>query len=306
MNRVKRSNNLEGNVVYTAYVPHGVSKKFKPIPTESAEFKQVTELKEKLGISDKKFVVLWNNRNIRRKNPGDVILSYKEMCDGMTKEEANECVLLLHTAPSDPNGTDIPAVIDELCPDYDVVFTHSQFSTDDLNVLYNVADVTLNIASNEGFGLATCESMRAGTPIIVNVTGGMQDHCRFTKDGKFITADDYIKLGSLHNHKELPENLGWGRWVKPVWPTNRSLQGSIATPYIFDDRCSFEDVGKVLRQWYDMDEPTRKECGLEGSVFVESDESGMSAENMGARFIDSMGTALNNWKPRNEIVLWKL
>ena len=41
-----------------------------------------------------------------------------------------------------------------------------------MNFLYNIADVTINIASNEGFGLATCESLMSGTPIIVNVTGG--------------------------------------------------------------------------------------------------------------------------------------
>ena len=76
------------------------------------------------------------------------------MCDSMTADEAKSCVLLLHTTPVDPNGTDIPAVIKELCPDYDVVFTNSQFSTDDLNVLYNLADVTINMASNEGFGLS--------------------------------------------------------------------------------------------------------------------------------------------------------
>ena len=37
----------------------------------------------------------------------------------------------------------------------------------------------MNMASNEGFGLGTCESLMAGTPIIVNVTGGLQDQCGF-------------------------------------------------------------------------------------------------------------------------------
>ena len=41
--------------------------------------------------------------------------------------------------------------------------------------LYNIADVTINMASNEGFGLGTCESLMCGTPISVNVTGGLQD-----------------------------------------------------------------------------------------------------------------------------------
>jgi glycosyltransferase involved in cell wall biosynthesis len=288
------------------YVPHGVSEKFKPILSESDDYQKVIDMKSKLGIGDKKFVVLYNNRNIRRKNPGDVVLAYKEFCDTLTPEAARDVVLLFHTQQVDPNGTDLPEVVKNVCPDYDVQFTNSQFSTEDLNVLYNLADVTINIASNEGFGLATCESVKAGTPIVVNVTGGLQDQCNFTIDGKYITADQYVELGSLHNRKKLPENLSWGSWVNPIWPTNRSLQGSPMTPYIFDDRCSYEDAAKALKQWYDTPAERRTECGLEGSVWVNSVESGMSARYMGQRFIDSMDGTFDNWQPKNEVVLWKI
>ena len=54
----------------------------------------------------------------------------------------------------------------------------------------------MNLASNEGFGLGTCESLMSGTPIIVNVTGGLQDQCGFRKDGKLLTAEDYVEIGS--------------------------------------------------------------------------------------------------------------
>jgi len=288
------------------YVPHGVSEKFKPIPSDSNEYQKVVDMKSKLNIGDKKFVVLYNNRNIRRKNPGDVVLAYKEFCDTLTKEQAKDVVLLFHTQQVDPNGTDLPEVVKNVCPDYDVQFTNSQFSTEDLNVLYNLADVTINMASNEGFGLATCESVKAGTPIVVNVTGGLQDQCNFTIDGKYITADQYVELGSLHNRKKLPENLSWGSWVNPIWPSNRSLQGSPVTPYIFDDRCSYEDAAKALRQWYDTPSERRTECGLEGSEWVNSVESGMSARHMGQRFIDSMDGVFDKWQPKNEVVLWKI
>ena len=288
------------------YVPHGVSEKFHPIQSDSDEHSKVVDLRKTLGISEKLFVLLYNNRNIRRKNPGDVVLAYKEFCDGLSKEEASNCVLLMHTAQVDPNGTDLPEVVKNVCPDYDVVFTNAQFSTEDLNVLYNVADVTINMASNEGFGLATCESIKAGTPIIVNVTGGLQDQCGFNIDGKLISAEEYVELGSLHDKKKLPMNLSWGRWVNPIWPTNRSLQGSPMTPYIFDDRCSYEDAAKAIRQWYDTKPEVRVECGMEGSVFANSEESGMSAPNMGKRFVESMEGAFDNFKPRNEVVLWKI
>jgi hypothetical protein len=40
------------------------------------------------------------------------------------------------------------------------------------------------------------------------------------------------------------------------------------TPYIFDDRCSYEDAAKAIRQWYDTSADRRIECGLEGSEFA--------------------------------------
>jgi len=288
------------------YVPHGVSEKFHPIDESSDEYQNVVNMKKKLGIANKEFVVLYNNRNIRRKNPADVVLAYKTLCDSLNPEQARGAVLLMHTAKVDPNGTDLPEVIKNVCPDYDVVFTNSYMSTEDLNVLYNCADVTVNMASNEGFGLATAESVSAGTPIVVNVTGGMQDHCNFSSKGRFLTEKDYIELGSLHDKKNLPPTLMWGNWVKPVWPSNRSLQGSPTTPYIFDDRCKFEDVGEVLKRWYDTPRERRNEFGREGSSWMKSKESGMSASQMGARMIKAIETTFEKWEPKTEITLWKI
>ena len=297
------------------YVPHGVSEKFYPISKDDTKYSDVLKLKSELGIADKKFVVLYNNRNIRRKNPGDVILAYKQFCDDLTKDQAKGCCLLLHTQMVDTNGTDLPEVIKNICPDHEVVFTNMKYDTDGLNLLYNLADVTVNMASNEGFGLATCESIKAGTPIVVNVTGGLQDQCGFKwnqhprlDNSEFITADDYIELGSLHNFRKWETNpsLSWGDWVKPVWPSNRSLQGSPATPYIFDDRCNYEDVANRLYEWYVMDVDERTKCGLKGSSFANSTDSNMSSKNMGRLFIESMEGAFKNWKPKNEIVLCKV
>jgi len=302
----KYSKHLEGNTTYTAYIPHGVSAQFKPIPHLCDEYLEVMKLKEKLGIILKDFVILFNNRNIRRKQPGDLILAYKEFCDTLPKEQSDKCVLLMHTEPVDMNGTDILSIVDMLCPDYDVVFTMTKYDTQNLNRLYNLADVTLNISSNEGFGLATAESLASGTPIIVNVTGGLQDQCGFTVNGEYLNKIDYVNKPSLHDIKNLPHNLSWGRWVNPVWPTNRSLQGSPTTPYIFDDRCSFLDVAKALRKWYDTDESVRIECGIEGSEYVKLAEVGMSADLMGDRFINAMDTVLNEWKPKKSIVIWKI
>ena len=70
--------------------------------------------------------MFWNNRNIRRKLPGDVIMAYKHFCDMLPKEEAEKCALIMHTQPRDENGTDLPEVVKQCCPDYDVIFSHQK------------------------------------------------------------------------------------------------------------------------------------------------------------------------------------
>ena len=117
-------------------------------------------------------------------------------------------------ASVDKNGTDLVAVVNELCPDYDVKFTNDKFEQSQLNRIYNMVDCTINIANNEGFGLTT-ESLSSGTPIIVNVTGGLQDQCGFRKDGKLLKSDDYIEIGSLHQRGVWEGELECGEWVQP-------------------------------------------------------------------------------------------
>ena len=93
--------------------------------------------------------------------------------------------------------------------------------------------------------------------------------------------------------------------MKPVWPSNRSLAGSIPTPYIFDDRCRFDDVSENIKEWYDMDKEKRDECGKLGHEFVMGDDSMMSAKNMSQNFIDHMDTAFDKWKPRKRYSIFK-
>ena len=117
------------------------------------------------------------------------------------------------------------------------------------------------ISSNEGWGLSTTGVDYAGTPIIVNVTGGIQDQCGFKLKGEYLTEEHYKEVESLHNYKvwENNKDLTHGEWVKPVWARTRSLMGSVPTPYIFDDRCDWEDVGNRIKEWYDIPREERKE-----------------------------------------------
>jgi glycosyltransferase involved in cell wall biosynthesis len=147
-----------------------------------------------------------------------------------------------------------------------------------MDFLYNIADVQVNIASNEGFGLGTAEAVMAGTPIIVNVTGGLQDQCGFELNGKHVGYEDYREIVSFHDKDKWEHNadLTWGEWVKPVWPKTRSLMGSVPTPYIFDDRCRFDDAADRIKEWYDETPERRQECGELGRELCLRDDVGFS------------------------------
>tara|TARA_B100000424_G_scaffold245533_1_gene216585 strand:+ start:1438 stop:2823 length:1386 start_codon:yes stop_codon:yes gene_type:complete len=288
------------------YVPHGIPEKaFHPVDKDDKELKVFRN--KVLHNQEKDFVVFWNNRNIRRKLPGDVVLAYKEFCDNLPKEKAKKCVLVMHTAPKDNNGTDLPAVVREICPDYEVIFSHQRLDEKQMNMLYNIADIQINIASNEGFGLGTAEALMAGTPMVVNVTGGLQDQCGFELNGKHVGYEDYRDIVSFHDRDEWEHNadLTWGEWCKPVWPSNRSLQGSVPTPYIFDDRPNYRDVAVRIREWYETPKEKRLKAGLKGREWMLTDEVGMSATNMCNRFIEHMETAWSKWKPRKRFTLYQ-
>ena len=274
------------------YVPHGINPNvFKPLETVSDDIKKLL-----FGDKEYDFILFYNSRNIRRKQPSDVIYSYKLFCDSLTKEQSEKCLLLMHTAAVDENGTDLPAVIEALCP-YDVKFTGLKLEQDRLNELYNIADCTINIASNEGFGLGTAESIMAGTPIIVNVTGGLQDQCGFN-----YTADNYITFGTLHNRKTHGSTIH-GEWVVPVWPSAINLNGSIPTPYIFDDRVNDEEVAGAISKVYEWSKEERKERGLKGREFMIQN---LSSEIMANTLIEGIEQTFQNYKPKKRFDLYKI
>jgi glycosyltransferase involved in cell wall biosynthesis len=288
------------------YVPHGVSDKrfFKIEDKGDTKFK---EFEQKHGLDKYKFKILYLNRNIRRKNPGDVALAYKHMMDGLTPEQRKDCVFVFHSAPVDENGTDMRALHKALLPEYPIIFTYDNggpLNDDEMNFLYNSIDIYINLASNEGFGLGSLEALTVGKPIIVNVTGGMQDQCGFMEEApgggafRYLSAEDYVELKSNHRGKYTTH----GKWVKPVFPSNISLSGSPQTPYIFDDRCSYEDAGDALLEWYNEGPEERERCGELGREFVFGDGR-MTAKHMSESFIKNIETTFENWKPRERYTL---
>lgn len=274
-----------------SYVPHGINEKyFKPLERTS---EGVQKMRERLfGTSNPEFVLLYNNRNVRRKMTSDAILAFKLFHDKLSKEQREKVRFVLHTDPVDENGTNLPAVIAEVCPEImdRVVFTRAKFSSEDMNALYNSADVVINIASNEGWGLSSTEALLAGVPLINNVTGGLQDQCRFVdENGEWIKFDGTFASNHGGRYKL------HGEWVKPVFPAAINLQGSVQTPYIFDDRCNVRDVAKAIEYWFEKDPQERKRCGLTGREWAISQEAGFTAKQMCERFSKAIDITLENW-----------
>ena len=272
-NQFKKSNS-----VLTGYVPHGLDHNlFKPVDKSNESYKKLyNNIKEQNNID---FLLFWNNRNIRRKQPGDVILAFKTFVEKLPIEDQSRVALLMHTVITDNNGTDLRAIHKNIAPNCKILFSQEKLSTPELNMLYNVSDVVINIASNEGWGLSSTEAMLSGTPIINNVTGGLQDQCGFLdENGKWLRFDGEFATnhtGKYKNH---------GTWVEPVFPSNRSLQGSPSTPYIFDDRVKYEDVADAMMKWWETPANTRQKFGLSGRSFCL--DNGLTSKQMGDKMIE--------------------
>jgi len=270
-----------------------------PITKETPQYNDYIKWKNNLfGGRKAEFVLFFNSRNIRRKQIPDAMLAFRHFLDSLPKEKAKNCYFILHTEHVTDAGTDLPKVKEYL---FDEEYEHNvQFSTnklpqEHLNFLYNVADVQILLTSNEGWGLTITEAMFAGTPIIANVTGGMQDQMRFVDNkGKWFTPCANVPSNHRGTYKE------HGEWAFPVYPTSRSVQGSPPTPYIYDDRCTWEDASDRIMECYNLGRKELKRRGLKGREWAMSDEAGFTAEVQAKTIINSIEKLFSTWKPREK------
>ena len=279
------------------YVPHGINTEyFFPIKSGHEDYDKLQEFKKKvLNDNEYEFVVFYNSRNIRRKSTADSIFAYSQFCEMIGKEKAKKCAFILHTTPVDPNGTDLYAVREAFCdPEYvNVYFSTDRLETAQLNLLYNLSDVTMQLSSNEGWGLALTESLLTGTMIVANVTGGMQDQMRFVdQKGKWIDFNGDFPSNHRGTYKEC------GEWAEPVFPSNISVAGSPPTPYIFDDRCSADDAAQSLLKVYELGREEREARGDKGRKWATGDEAKFTARHMANSVIEILDRGFDEFKPR--------
>jgi len=163
----------ENGISHCEYVPHGVPEKdFYPL-----EQNKIQELKTKHLSNELKdsFIGFYNSRNALRKRTGNVMWAWKLFLDKLPEEERNNCVLALHTPPHDPEGQDLFKVAEMLDIRRHVAFNDKKVEPSVMNEFYNMADFTVCLSSEEGFGLSSLESLMVGTPVISTRTGGLQD-----------------------------------------------------------------------------------------------------------------------------------
>jgi glycosyltransferase involved in cell wall biosynthesis len=214
----------------SAYIPHAV---------DTDVFKQMNildikrEREKALGPHKDKFVLFYNSRNARRKMTSDVVKVFKMFMDRCNAHD--KAYLLMHTDPFDREGANLIEVAKMLgVSPAQMSFSSNRLPPEVMANLYNIADTTINISNNEGFGLSCLESLACGTPVIINQTGGLQDQ----------PVDDQGNV--------------FGVIVKPA---TRSLTGSQEIPYIIDDRNSDEDLVAALEKMYNMSNEQRKLLG---------------------------------------------
>jgi len=242
------------------YIPHAVSPEiFKPLSEQECKQFKVDNFGPH---ADKSFIAFWNNRNARRKMTGDVIASFAKFAEKVGKRNV---ALAMHTAVNDPEGQNIIEVAKKFGIDDNLIISESRVLPEVLNGFYNATDCTINIANNEGFGLSTLESMMAGSPIIAQMTGGLQFQLGdWWQDLETFNDQDY-----LHEVAKRRYSNKTGTWTGiPIFPSTRSCTGSQTVPYIFDDRVSHEDVSKALLKMFEMGRKNRREIGLNASVWA--------------------------------------
>ena len=282
------------------YLPHGLDPtNYKPTSEYSdVESKELNEMKNHFFKNDEvDFCLFFNSRNIRRKQIPDTIWAFRMFLDSLPKEKADKCRFLLHTELVSEAGTDLNAVTELFFGDGKypkaIIFDTQRWDVEKLRHLYNMTDCQILLTSNEGWGLTITEGILSGNPIIANVTGGMQDQMRFVDDkGKWFTPTPELPSNHTGKYKE------HGEWAFPVYPSSRSIQGSPATPYIFDDRCNATDAADRIREVYDLGPDKRKEIGLKGRKWAMSDEAQFTANHQGKTFIDTTDDLFKTWEPR--------
>lgn len=278
---------------YIHYVGHGSdSEIFKPLSKE-----QCADARKRIfGDKTFDFVVFMGNRNQGRKKFPDLIEAWRMFFASLPKEKSEKCALLLHTETVSEAGTNLLEVIQALAPNTNIFLHNQHVSEPNMNELYNVSDVVCNISNAEGFGLTLNEGMLAGKPVIANATGGLVDQIGFFMAGGQVmdwTPENKAKLKSF----------GHGVWAKPIYP-QRTIIGHPATPYLYDELASIDDVCDAIKFWYYESPTERQRVGLRGRDWCLS--MGLNSNAFAEKVATGIETTIESYQPRNQFQVYSV
>jgi len=241
------------------YLPHtSPADLFQAAPDEA---KQAVR-KHFFGDSDmNRFFVFWNSRNARRKMSGSLIWWFNDFLEKLKKKDPDaKASLVMHTEPHDPNGQDLYAIIERLgLNNKEVLISPEKIGPQDLTAIYSSADVTVGVSDAEGFGLSTFESLMCETPIIVTMTGGLQEQVTYIKE---VTHEGMLERNRQSESITMYEN-GIG-----LEPHSKAVIGSQQVPYIYEDRVAGDQVSEALIKMYELGAEERKKMGKSGRKHV--------------------------------------
>ena len=256
------------------YIPHSVNTDiFQPIPDETIEKMRKDNFP---NWKKDKFLFVWNNRNAKRKMSGSLLWWFKEFLDKVGRDKA---ALIMHTDPHDPNGPDLEANLAKIgLLDGEVMFSQSKMPPNELAGLYNMADCVINISDAEGFGLATLESLACGTPIIVSMTGGLQEQIT---DGK-----NWFGIG--------------------IEPASKAIIGSQQVPYIYEDRITKEDFLDAMVKIYEAPKEELKKMGHAGREYVMKNYNFRNFREQWFRVLLHVNAKHGSWSERRNYKSWNI
>jgi len=260
--------------VESHYIPHAVDTSiFKKLP----ESEVLNSKMSSLGSASKdKFLFFWNNRNARRKQSGSLLFWFKDFLDIVGHDKA---ALLMHTEPHDPNGQDLPAIMNELgLTDGQVYLSTQKYPPQQLAVMYNMVDCTINISDAEGFGLATLESLACQTPIIATMTGGLQE--------QVTNGEEWFGVG--------------------IEPASKAIIGSQEIPWIYEDRLNGGDVVDAMLKLYNMPSEEREAMAERGYQHVMMNYNFENFQNQWVETIDNICDKYGSWETRKNYKAWQL
>lgn len=256
------------------YLPHAVDGDiFKKVSKEETQ-KFIDE--NFPDYDEGKFYIFWNNRNARRKHAGTLINCFNKFAEEIGRDKV---CLIMHTDPNDPQGQDLTNLLHDLkIQPGTVVLSTNKLPPQGLAFLYNTSDCTINISDAEGFGLSTLESLSCGTPIIVNMTGGLQEQ---VTDG-----EEWFGIG--------------------MDPAAKALIGSQQVPYIYEDRLSEEQIINAMKEMYNLSKKEREEMGRKGSEYVQKNYNFKDFEQKWIDLMDDILERYGSWDTRKGYKSWEI